>query len=254
MDNNCMDRFLTYFDNTKLESHKEEIKQYCIKSYKKELELADKLKDTSKSMEYVRELEYEKASFFINMTSWNSYYGELYAGVYQGRRLTCNDCKNGIKNGCELNINCSKLDNNIKVNIFNDICKNFDNRIKVKYDEVLYNSLENYLQETGKLNSCTMEEWKSQKIEYCSFNDYIHFLNNDYYIDAKLKSKLQYKYNTLMIDDKTLHIPINTRWFKLDFIKDNNIYCNRISIPTKKRHTPCEVIGKYINYSIPVKS
>jgi hypothetical protein len=100
------------------------------------------------------------------------------------------------------------------------------------------------------LDQITFSQWKAEKLEYCTFKDYIHYLNNEYYIDWKGDSTLHLKHNIIYIDNYTLHIPINARWFNLDIIQDNNIYCSKITIPTKKRYTPYEVIGININFNI----
>lgn len=253
MNEECLNAILNNkLKGSKLEIHKDEIKQYCISEYNKELLEAEKVKDTLNSREYIKEPLYEFASHLISAMSWN-YYNSEYNGKYQGRRMICNDCSHCENAGCQHACNCNLLDSRIKIFKKNDICSNFDEKIKVSYDTNKYSSLENYLKETGKLEKITFTQWKTEKLEYCTFKDYIHYLNNEYYIDWKGGSTLYLKHNTIYIDNKTLHIPIDARWFKLDFIKDGNIYCKKITIPTKKRHTPYEVIGTNINYNIMLK-
>ncbi|OSA95760.1 UNVERIFIED_ORG: hypothetical protein B2H93_04880 [Clostridium botulinum] len=232
---------LDVLNNTKLESEKEQIKQYCIDEYKKEYEEAKKVENTINSIDYVKTPLYHFASNFISMLSWNYYHGKEYDSKYKGRHLHCKDCKHCTLNNNNDKYNCSNLNSNILISCKNEICSKFTDKIEVKFDSNKYKTLEQYLTLTNKLKNITFEEWKREKMEYCNFNDYIHYLNNCEYIDYKGDSTLKYKSNTLYINDKILYIPINEKWFDLNL--NNNIFCKKIAIKSKKRNKTEDVIN-----------
>ena len=237
-------------NNTKLANYKEEIKEYCYNCYKKELlENEENKRKTIEpfSSEYIKSKLYRFAATLIDTMNWNYYEGDDYKGKYQGRQLHCKDCKYcNIDTRC--NYTCTKIKekySNIDIQVYknNDICSNFKDRIQINYNKEKYNSLKDYLGKTNKLKNISFTDWKKEQIENCNFKDYIHFLKNCIYIDYKGDTTIKYKSIEIYFKDKTLFIPIDNSYFNLDFIKDNAIYCNKITVKSKKRNKTSEVIA-----------
>lgn len=174
---------------------------------------------------------YKFASDFITTLSYNYYKIDEPETRYKGRRLTCKDCKHCEGYGDKRT--CKKLSSNIQIFSKNDICKYYDDRIKFKYDSNKYSSEYEHLKAVGRLDNISYEDWKAEKLYYCTFNDYIEFLNKIHYIDYKGDSKLHLKTNIIYVNGYKFRIPINEEYFNLN-INDSFYYVNKIIEGKKK--------------------
>lgn len=220
-------------NNNKLEAHKQDIINKCNEVYERELKEAEKVANTENRREYVKDPLYHFASDFITTLSYNYFNLDEPNIKYKGRHLKCKDCKYCEGNGDKRT--CSKISNsNIQMYSKNDICKYFDESIKFKYDSNKYNSEEEHLKILGRLDNITYTDWKAEKIQYCTFDNYIEFLNKVEYIDYKGDSRLHLKTNTLYLNGYAFYIPIDENYLNLN-INDSFYYTKQVQENTGRR-------------------
>lgn len=205
----------------KTESEKQNIIDYIIKE--------QTARDNKGRFNYELTEGYKQAETLIDALSYNHYNAPEYNGNYQGERLACRSCKYCNRANTNSRYNCNKLKDKYNIDIAasksNDICKYYKPYIIVTDDRNKYNSIGDYLQDNERL-LCrhTIRDWKKQKYKYVTFEDYLHFLNNEYYVDYKGESTVNNKWNYLYINDYMLEVHLTDDWFNMDFIKDNKIY------------------------------